>query len=205
MVTLSARERAVLGFLEAYHAAHGCPPTVREIGAGCGIPSTRSVSDYLKGLERAGYVRRRRSRSRGIELVRGRPRDDGGVPVLGVIAAGRPLAAEADGAESLPVDPGALFGERDCFALRVKGDSMTGRHIVEGDWVLVRPQPMATPGDIVAAEVDGEVTLKIYRRDGERVVLVAANPDYPPLVLDGHGGPVRILGVMVGLVRGAGV
>jgi repressor LexA len=92
---LTPRQRSVLGFIESFQAAHGLPPTVREICAGCGIASTRSVSDDLKALERAGRLRRRGHRSRGIELAgreAGRP---AGVPVLGRIAAGEPLAAEA--------------------------------------------------------------------------------------------------------------
>jgi repressor LexA len=205
---LNPKARMVLGFLESYQAEHGYPPTVREIGAGCGIPSTRSVSDHLKALERAGRIRRRGYRSRGIELVgRDGPGRRPGVPVLGRIAAGGPLAAEAHDAGTLEVDPERLFGQDGCFALQVKGESMVGRHILPGDYVVVRPQPVAGPGDVVAVSVDGEVTLKVYREDpdGQRIVLMPANPEYEPIVLDAATENVRILGVMVGLVRrGAG-
>lgn len=207
MAELTRKERLVLSFLTDYQAAQGCPPTVREIGEGCGIPSTRSVSDYLKGLERAGLIRRRGHRSRGIELAT-RP-DAPGVPILGRIAAGGPLAAEAHDAGRLEVDGGRLFGVDGCFALEVKGDSMTGRHILAGDHAVIRPQPTAAPGDVVAAAVDGEVTLKVYQETGRgaarRIVLMPANPRYEPIVLEARRGAeapdVRILGVMVGLVR----
>jgi repressor LexA len=207
VTTLTRKERLVLSFLTDYQAAHGCPPTVREIGEGCGIPSTRSVSDYLKGLERAGLIRRRGHRSRGIELV-DRP-DAPGVPILGRIAAGGPLAAEAHDAGRLEVDGGRLFGADGCFALEVKGDSMTGRHILPGDMAVIRPRPTAEPGDVVAVAVDGEVTLKVYQETGRgaarRIVLMPANPAYEPIVIEAKQGAeapdVRILGVMVGLVR----
>lgn len=201
MADLTPRQRSVLGFLESHQAAHGLPPTVREICAACRIPSTRSVSDDLKALERAGRIRRRGHRSRGIELTAREAGRPAGVPVLGRIAAGGPLAAEAHDAGTLELDAERLFGEAACFALQVKGDSMLGRHILAGDYVLIRPQPTAHPGQVVAAAVDGEVTLKVYREDGQRIVLMPANPDYPPIVLDGSTEDVRILGVMVGLVR----
>jgi repressor LexA len=203
----------VLAFVEGFAAEHGYPPTVREICAGCGIRSTRSVSDDLKALERAGHLRRRGHRSRGLELTgRGAAGRPAGVPVLGRIAAGGPLAAEAHDAGTLEVDPERLFGEPACFALQVKGDSMIDRHIVPGDLVVLRPQPTAHPGQVVAAAVDGEVTLKVYQESGtgaaRRIVLMPANPAHAPIVLDGtrqDGRDVRILGVMIGLVRrGAG-
>jgi len=210
MVDLTRKERLVLAFLGDYMAAHGCPPTMREIGTGCGIPSTRSVSDYLKGLERAGRIRRRGRRSRGIELVDAPGgRGAAGIPILGRIAAGDPLAAEAHDAGRLEVDGRLLFGEDACFALTVQGESMTGRHILPGDVAVIRPQPTAAPGDVVAVAVDGEVTLKTYqetgRGAGRRVVLMPANPAFEPLVIeargDGDAPDVRVLGVMVGLVR----
>ncbi|MFQ5508362.1 MAG: transcriptional repressor LexA [Leptospirillia bacterium] len=204
MDTLTPKARLVLGYIEDFSAAHGHPPSMREIGEGCGIRSTRSVSDYLKKLEGAGRIRRREGKSRGIEVVHGAAQkgaNAASVPMLGRIAAGGPLAAYADAVEHLPVDAHALFGERDCFALEVTGDSMEGMHIVEGDTVLIRPQATAHPGEVVAAEVDGEVTLKVYREDGEKILLVPANPAYTPIVLDGSQ-PVRILGIMVGLMRG---
>ncbi len=201
---INTKARMILRFVEAYSSEYGCPPTMREIGAGCGIKSTRSVSDYLKQLERSGHIRRRAGRSRGIELTA--PSGDvpsGSIPVLGRIAAGQPLAAEAFDDGALKVDARAVFGAEECFALRVTGDSMVERHIVEGDMAIIRPQSEAQNGDVVAAEVDGDVTLKGFLREPDRVVLLPANPAYSPIILDGSQGPVRILGVMVGLVRSA--
>ena len=201
MDELNTKARMVLGFVEAYYAEHGCPPTMREIGAGCGIKSTRSVSDYLKTLERSGHIRRREGRSRGIELAAGAGAHTGAIPVLGRIAAGQPLAAEAFDDGALKVDAQSVFGADDCFALRVTGDSMIGRYIVDGDLAIIRSQDTARNGDVVAAEVDGEITLKEFRREPDKITLLPANSNYAPIVLDGGQGPVRLLGVMVGLVR----
>ncbi|MDH4228828.1 MAG: transcriptional repressor LexA [Nitrospirota bacterium] len=204
--SLSARERTVLGFIEDFFACHGAPPTMREIGAGCGIPSTRTVSDDLKRLAKAGRIRLRRGRSRGIEVTTRRTvagvgdSGGGGIPLLGRIAAGVPLAADAVYDGELAADGTTLFGAANCFALTVRGDSMLGRHIVDGDLAVIRPQFTARDGDIVAAEVDGEVTLKIFRRAEDRVLLLPANDAYAPVVLDGSR-PCRLLGVMVGLIR----
>ncbi|MDH5527328.1 MAG: transcriptional repressor LexA [Nitrospirota bacterium] len=201
MHELSARERTVLGYIDEFAARHGYPPTMREIGEGCGIPSTRTVSDDLARLERAGRIRRNRGRSRGLEVVRAER--GGGIPLLGRIAAGGPLAAEAVHEGAVAADSAALFGAPDCFALTVKGDSMLGRHIVDGDLAVIRPQSTARNGDVVAAEVDGEVTLKVFRRADGQILLLPANDAYSPIVLDGSR-PCRILGVMVGLIRGGG-
>lgn len=202
MYELSARERMVLGFIGEFSAHHGYPPTMREIGQGCGIPSTRTVSDDLARLEAAGRIRRNRGRSRGLEVVRA-DSATGGIPLLGRIAAGGPLAADPVHDGVVAADSAALFGARDCFALTVRGDSMTGRHIVDGDLAVIRPQATAVNGDIVAAEMDGEVTLKVFRRADGQVLLIPANDAYTPIVADGSR-PFRILGVMVGLIRGGG-
>ena len=208
MDVLTPKARTVLGFLEAYYADHGCPPTMREIGAGCGIKSTRSVSDYLKVLERAGSIRRRGGRSRGIELAAplaatSAPAAYDAVPVLGRIAAGQPLGADATSDESLEINSQTVFGADGCFALKVVGDSMVERHIVEGDMAVIRPQPVASNGEVVAVDIDGEVTLKVFHKEPDRVVLLPANEAYSPIILDGSEGPIRVLGVMVGLVRAA--
>jgi repressor LexA len=209
MDDLTPKARTVLGFLESYYADHSCPPTMREIGAGCGIKSTRSVSDYLKLLERAGRIRRRGGRSRGIELVTSPSSATPpsiryeSVPVLGRIAAGLPLGADATSDESLELNSQTVFGADGCFALKVVGDSMVERHIVEGDMAVIRPQPMANNGEVVAVDIDGEVTLKVFHKEPDRVVLLPANEAYSPIILDGSEGPIRVLGVMVGLVRAA--
>ena len=203
MSTLSPKARVVLGFLQDFQAEHGYPPTMREIGAGCGIRSTRSVSDYLKSLEKAGRIRRQGARSRGIELLVDVPENPDRVPVLGAIAAGAPLAADPVYDGSLSLNARQVFGAQDCFALKVKGDSMVDRHIVEGDLAVIQPRAEARDGEVVAVEVGGEVTLKVFRKEGGRLLLMPANSAYAPIVLDEHSGPVRLLGAMVGLVRSA--
>ncbi len=205
MNALSPKARLVLAFVQQFQADRNCPPTMREIGSGCRIKSTRSVSDYLKELEAAGRIRRREGRSRGIELVVADGPPKAGIPVLGRIAAGTPLAADAVYDGQLPVDGAALFGTTDCFALEVVGDSMIDRNIVEGDLAILRAQSTAHSGEVVAVSVEDEVTLKVFRPEGKQVLLMPANSAYAPIVLNEDSGIIRILGVMVGLVRSAHV
>lgn len=125
------------------------------------------------------------------------------VPILGRIAAGHPLLAAENREGTLPIAAAALPGRgEDVFALRVRGESMIGAHIVEGDLVLVRRQDSAQVGDIVVALVGDEATVKRFGRDGERVVLRPEHPTMAPLVVDPRTQSVRILGKVVGLVRG---
>jgi repressor LexA len=131
------------------------------------------------------------------------------VPVLGRVAAGAPLLAEENREGELPLSPDALpNGGDDVFALRVRGESMIDAHICDGDLVLVRRQDSAQPNDIVVAMVasdatgEGEATVKRYLRDGQRVVLKPENPTMTPLVVDPRQRDVKILGKVIGLLRG---
>jgi repressor LexA len=125
------------------------------------------------------------------------------VPILGRIAAGQPLLAEENREGALPIAAGALPGRGEgVFALRVRGDSMINAHIVEGDLVLVRRQDSAEPGDIVVALVDNEATVKRFVRDGERIVLRPEHPTMRPIVIDPREREAKILGKVVGLLRG---
>ena len=125
------------------------------------------------------------------------------VPILGRIAAGQPLLAAENREGTLPIVAAALPGRgEDMFALRVRGESMIGAHIVEGDLVLVRRQDSAQVGDIVVVLVDDEATVKRFGRDGERIVLRPEHPTMAPILVDPHEQSVRILGKVVGLVRG---
>jgi repressor LexA len=190
-----SRRDAILQYIARYREQHGYPPTVREIGEAVGLKSTSSVAYYLRDLERRGQLHRVPEVSRGIG--RATPNPSGRtVPVLGRIAAGLPRLADAAEEEELELPPHWPPGRVD-FALRVRGDSMVGAGILDGDLALVRAQPTAEDGDIVVALLDGEATLKRLNRAGGVVRLVAANPAYPPLVAD----DVRILGRVVGLMR----
>lgn len=206
MRDLTNRQRDVLGFMRSFTARHGVPPTVREIGEKFSV-TPRAAFDHLRALERKGMLQRRASAgrtSRALTLT-----DAGGagayrsVPVLGRIAAGLPLFAEENRDGEVPVAASSLpNGGEDVFALRVRGDSMIDAHICDGDLVLVRRQDSAHVHDIVVAMVDAEATVKRFQRNGDRVVLKAEHPTMAPIVVDPREHDVRILGKVIGLIRG---
>jgi repressor LexA len=201
---LTDRQREVLEFIQAFSEAHGVPPTVREIGGRFHV-TPRAAFDHLRALERKGYLRRRSTEgrtSRALTLVVP-PAKRYEVPILGRIAAGTPLLAEENRDGTLPLDPAWVGGRGDdVFGLRVRGESMINAHIVEGDLVLVRRQDHAQPGDIVVALVDGEATVKRFARDAHAVLLRPEHPTMGPIIIREGEKDLRILGKVVGLVRG---
>jgi repressor LexA len=203
---LSTRQRDVLEFIRETVAERHYPPSVREIGEALGLSSPSTVHAHLSALVKYGYLRRDPTKPRAIEVVDETPsitalperdhvRD---VPLVGRIAAGSPILAEEQVEEVFPL-PEALVGSGPVFMLRVKGDSMVDAGILDGDLVVVRSQPDARDGQLVAALVgDEEATVKrLERRDGS-VVLHAANPAYEPMVFT-EG--VAVLGVVVSVLR----
>jgi repressor LexA len=201
---LTERQREVLDFIQAFTEANGVPPTVREIGGRFHV-TPRAAFDHLRALERKGYLRRRNVQgrtSRALTLAVPPPTAHE-VPILGRIAAGMPLLAEENREGALPLDPAWVGGRGDdVFGLRVRGESMINAHIVEGDLVLVRRQDHAQSGDIVVALVDGEATVKRFARDAHAVVLRPEHPTMAPIVIREGERDVRILGKVVGLIRG---
>jgi repressor LexA len=201
---LTERQQEVLGFIQEFSETHGVPPTVREIGGRFHV-TPRAAFDHLRALERKGYLRRRSTEGRSsraltLAVPRSTARE---VPILGRIAAGAPLLAEENRDGTLPLDPAWIGGRGDdVFGLRVRGESMINAHIVEGDLVLVRRQDHAQSGDIVVALVDGEATVKRFGRDGRVVLLRPEHPTMAPIVIREGEKDVRILGKVVGLVRG---
>ena len=197
---LNDRAREILSFIQRFARERGYPPTIREIGREYGISSTNGVRYYLNLLEKEGHLRRSERISRGIEgVARASTAPSTGIPLLGRVAAGQPILAEEsyEGA----VEPGDMFGDRSgLFALRVRGDSMTGAGIMPGDFVIVRRQENANAGEMVVALLSDEATVKYYRPSRGRVELVAANPAYEPIIVDPQGG-FRILGVVKGVLR----
>ena len=202
---LTDRQREVLDFVKAFAAENGYPPTVREIGAHFGFVP-RSVFDHLKALARKGYVRRRSSKSRCLEVLEGdgkgrRAAHTRSLPLVGRVAAGRPLLAveNVEGAVTVSRD---WVGEGDeAFALRVEGDSMIGAHILPGDTVIVRRQESAVPGEIVVALVGDEATVKRFARSGRKIVLKPENPAVSPLVFQEGDRRLKIRGKVVGVLR----
>lgn len=206
MTQLSERQREVLEFIRATVAQRGFPPSVREIGEGLGLSSPSTVHSHLSALVRAGVLRRHPARPRAIEVV-GDTRSTGHlpapddlreVPLVGRIAAGQPVLATED-IEDIYRLPDSLVGTGQLFMLRVRGDSMTGAGILDGDLVVVRRQPDAVDGEIVAALVGAEeATVKrLHRRQGS-VVLRSENPAYEDMVFN-EG--VEILGKVVSVLR----
>lgn len=202
---LSERQKQVLDYIRDTATDRGYPPSVREIGEAVGLSSPSSVHAHLSTLVEQGYLKRDPSKPRAIVVVdqgetaapvrSDRLRD---VPLLGRIAAGTPILAAEHVEEVLPL-PVDLVGNGPVFLLEVKGDSMIGAGILEGDLVAVRSQKDAQNGEIVAALVDGEdATVKRFRRDADKVVLESANPDYPPMVFT-EG--VEIVGKVVSVFR----
>jgi repressor LexA len=219
---LTPRQRRVLEVIRDWVERFGYPPSVREIGDAVGLTSTSSVHHQLRTLERKGYLRRDPNRTRAVD-VRG-PDDqpvgedpgasrsaadpsDGGdvrpsgptpafVPLLGHIAAGGPILAE-QAVESVFPLPREIVGEGTLFLLHVRGDSMVEAAITDGDWVVVRQQPVAENGEIVAAMIDGEATVKTFKRRDGHVWLMPANPAYEPIA----GDDATVLGRVVAVLR----
>lgn len=209
-VGLTPRQRKVLEVIRDWVERFGYPPSVREIGDAVGLTSTSSVHHQLRTLERKGYLRRDPNRTRAVD-VRSPEEDSEGseaaevraerpapafVPLLGNIAAGGPILAE-QAVESVFPLPREIVGEGTLFLLNVKGDSMVEAAITDGDWVVVRQQPVAEQGEIVAAMIDGEATVKTFRRTDGQVWLMPANPAYEPI----DGNEATILGRVVAVLR----
>ena len=197
---LTPTQRRVLDFLREFVERHRFAPTAAEIANRFGI-AVKNGFYYLELLERKGYIRRKRHHPRRIEFVgENLSRSSVRVPVLGRVPAGGPREAIEEVEGELLLDPD-LVGEGEVFSLRVKGDSMTGAHICDGDHVVVRSQARVEEGEIVVAVIDGEATVKRFRRWKGKVRLEAANPAYPAIVVPAGAPSFRIAGKVVGVYR----
>ena len=201
---ISDRQRQILRLILDTVDRRGYPPSVREIGDGVGLSSPSTVHSHLSTLVEHGYLRRDPSKPRAIEVVDDGRQDDlrrapvRDVPLVGRIAAGSPILAEEDIEEIFPL-PTELVGNDPVFMLRVSGDSMIDAGIFDGDLVVIKRQPDAEDGDLVAALIDGEeATVKRLRRESGKVVLVPENRSYEPMTFDGG---VEILGRVVAVLR----
>ena len=215
---LTPRQRTILRFIHDWVQERGYSPSMREIGRAAGLTSTSSVEHQLSALESMGHLRREPGCPRTVEVrLPGVPpvlakapgdaktaappprtgaREATRVPMVGRIAAGSPVPAEESAEEAFPL-PKELVGEGDLFMLKVAGDSMIGAAITDGDWVVIRQQSDAESGEIVAAMIDGEATVKTLKRSGGHVWLMPHNSAYPPIL----GDRATILGRVVTVLR----
>ena len=204
---LSPRQKAILDMIRDTTLERGYPPSVREIGESVGLTSPSSVAHQLKNLQRAGFLRIDPNRPRALVLSP-ESTDDGvsalaesqstttNVPVLGRIAAGGPILAEQSVEAIFPL-PRDLVGEGELFSLKVVGDSMVDAAICDGDWVVIRQQATCENGDVVAALIDDEATVKTFKRREGHVWLLPHNPAYSPIL----GDNAQILGKVVSVLR----
>ena len=206
---LSDRQQQVLDYLTATVNERGYPPSVREICEAVGLSSPSTVHSHLSSLVKAGYIRRDPSKPRAIEILtetqveapEAAPYTDDRlreVPLVGRIAAGSPILAAEDVETVMPL-PEELVGSDPVFMLEVRGDSMIDAGILDGDYVVVRRQPDARDGEIIAALVDGEeATVKRLKREAGKVVLIPENPALEPMVFEDG---VEIIGKVVSVLR----
>jgi repressor LexA len=219
---LTPRQRRVLEVISDSVERRGYPPSMREIGEAVGLTSTSNVSHQLSTLQRKGYLHRHRGRPRAIEVglpdrtsirpdqnasstSEAEPAADGMdiasqeatyVPLVGRIAAGVPITADQQVEDIFPL-PRQLVGEGSLFMLKVAGDSMINAAIADGDWVVIRQQENAENGEIVAAMIDGEATVKTLEQSDGHVWLMPHNPAFTPIL----GDDASILGQVVAVLR----
>jgi repressor LexA len=201
---LTARQLTILDFIKTATDSQGYAPSMREIGEAAGLNSPASVKYQLDILEEKGFIRRDENRGRAMEVVL--PDHMTGesahtdktrfIPLVGSIAAGVPITADQQVEETLPL-PESLVGKGDLFMLKVKGESMINAAICDGDYVVIRQQKDANNGDIVAAMIDGEATVKTFSRKSGHIWLLPANDDFAPI----DGDTCEVLGKVTAVLR----
>ena len=196
MEKLTPRKREILDFIRNSLEVFGAPPTRAEIAGSFGFASNNAAEEHLKALAKKGVIVLEPGSARGIRLV-----EQLGLPLIGSVAAGRPILAVENVQARYALDA-SLFKPRADFLLRVRGLSMINAGIFDGDLLAVHRSSEAHDGQIVVARMEDEVTVKRYRRHGEIVELIAENPDFAPIVIDTREQHVEIEGVAVGLIRG---
>ncbi len=197
MEPLTRRQARVLEFIRSFMAEHGLPPTRAEIARALEFRSPNAAEEHLRALARKGVIQVRPGMSRGIRLT---GPEGAAVPVVGRVAAGAPILALEHIEEHVPLGPG-LFRRGVDYLLRVRGMSMRDAGILDGDLLAVHAQPEASPGAIVVARLEDEVTVKRFRRRGHRVTLMPENPEFAPIRVDLRREELVIEGVGVGVVR----
>jgi repressor LexA len=197
---LTRRQTEIFDFIRSYSADHGYPPTVRDIGRAIGLTSSSTVHAHLSNLEKVGLLRRDPTKPRAIELLVDRARravaPDSTLPLVGRVAAGQPVLAEENIEDHVEV-PAIAGGEDGGYVLRVAGESMRNAGILEGDYVVVRPQDTAGDGEIVVALMGEEATVKRFFREADHIRLQPENDAMEPI----RTRDVQVLGRVVGVFR----
>jgi repressor LexA len=195
---LTQRQRQVLQFITSFAGSNGYPPSQREIARHLNVSGTLPVMKHLDALERKGYLKREHV-NRGITLKTGNSRH-ASLPIVGTVRAGQLSTAIEDIQGYFSVDQVAVKGDN-CFFLRISGDSMINAGILEGDLVLVRPQPSAENKDTVVAMLDGEATVKLFFKEHDHIRLQPANSTMKPILIYPEDGEVTIVGKVIGVYR----
>ena len=203
MKPLTEEQNRVLSFIIQQQRDTGAPPTVREICFAMGYSSVNNARQHLRLIEQKGYVRLVKGRARGIEVLIDQPRQRGSneieVPLIGAVAAGKPITAIENLEGHITLDRNLFRGEG-LFTLRIKGESMKDIGVLDGDIVIVQQQSTADNGEVVVAIIEGEATLKRYIKKDTEVILRAENPEYEDLVISSDRD-IWIAGKMVGMMR----
>ena len=205
---LTSRQKEILDYLMSFTRELGYPPTVREICKATGLKSPRSASQHLQALERKGYIQRGKDKSRAIRFLHKQPGfphsalPDNVVllPLKGKVAAGVPATASDKSETTYAVDRALIDGDK-TFMLKVEGESMINAHIMEGDLIMVDPEPDAVDGDVVVAMINNETTVKRYETRNGGVYLAPENHGMTAMDISSRSRDVKILGKVVGLIR----
>ncbi|EJD6369714.1 repressor LexA [Providencia rettgeri] len=200
MKALTARQQQVYDLVRDHISQTGMPPTRAEIAASLGFRSPNAAEEHLKALARKGVIEIVSGASRGIRLLLEEEADDQGLPLIGRVAAGEPLLAQEHIESHYQVDP-ELFKPHADFLLRVNGMSMKDIGIMDGDLLAVHKTQNAHNGQVIVARIDDEVTVKRFKQQGNRVELIAENPEFSPIIVDLREQSFTIEGLAVGVIR----
>jgi repressor LexA len=200
---LTTEQERVVAYIQKYRQETGFPPTVREIADALGYRSPNNVRQHLRLIEQKGFIRLLPGKARGIEIVSSAPdeieTDAVGVPLIGSVAAGAPITATENIEGYLTLDKSIFRGD-DLFALRIRGDSMCGIGILNGDIVVVKKKNSAEHGEIVVVIIDGDATIKRFMKQNGKILLHAENPAYSDIELLSVNS-IQIAGKLVGVIR----
>jgi len=200
MKELTKRQKEVLSFIAAYIKSHSYPPTIREIGDHFSI-SVKGAYDHIAALKRKKCLKQDNNRSRTMELLQSKVDEDLGtitkVPIVGTVAAGAPILSEENWEGTVTLHQSMLKKNKVYFAVRVRGDSMSGAGIMDGDMAIIEKMTVVRNGEIAVAVIDDAVTLKRFFKENARIKLQAENPDYKPIYCQ----DARILGRLAQIIR----